>query len=283
MVVSRMTKAIRAGKVLVDWSQNNAAKTTIAPYSLRGKAFPTVAAPRTWAELAAPDLRQLDYREVVGRDAGGLDPMNVRMVNELTLPRAVGELSSRAIKSVAARKPSATAPKLTVARTPDGAGTSGRGPVVSATAVADWSPMLASPGDLKLLTTTAVWRIENKWDGMRIIAAIDHGTMLLRTRTGRDITAGYPELAELPRLLGDRQAVLDGEIVAMDKTGRTDFGRLQQRIGLTRAADIDRIRRTIPVAVLIFDILALDGVSLLAKTLDDRRRVLESLNIAGTF
>lgn len=137
--------------------------------------------------------------------------------------------------------------------------------------------------NLKLLTTAAVWRIENKWDGMRIIAALDHGAMVLRTRTGRNVTSGYPELAELPRLLGDRQAVLDGEIVAMDKTGRTDFGRLQQRIGLTRAADIDRIRRTIPVAALIFDILALDGVSLLAHTLDDRRRILESLDIAGTF
>ena len=54
LVVSRMSKTLRAGKVLVDWSQNNRSKTTIAPYSLRGREHPTVAAPRTWQELAEP-------------------------------------------------------------------------------------------------------------------------------------------------------------------------------------------------------------------------------------
>ncbi|MGH3795624.1 MAG: non-homologous end-joining DNA ligase [Pseudonocardiaceae bacterium] len=51
-VVSRMTKAARRGKVLVDWSQNNPAKTTVAPYSLRGQQHPTVSTPVTWAEIA---------------------------------------------------------------------------------------------------------------------------------------------------------------------------------------------------------------------------------------
>ncbi len=51
LVTSTMTKSVRAGKVFVDWSQNNGAKTTIAPYSLRGREHPTVAAPRTWDEL----------------------------------------------------------------------------------------------------------------------------------------------------------------------------------------------------------------------------------------
>ncbi len=71
LVVSRMTKALRPGKVLLDWSQNNGAKTTIAPYSLRGRDHPTVAAPRTWAELEAVaggvELHQLDHTEVVER------------------------------------------------------------------------------------------------------------------------------------------------------------------------------------------------------------------------
>ncbi len=67
LVVSSMSRALRTGKVFVDWSQNNAAKTTIAPYSLRGRLRPFVAAPRTWAELDSPDLRQLDYREVLER------------------------------------------------------------------------------------------------------------------------------------------------------------------------------------------------------------------------
>ena len=67
LVVSSMSRALRTGKVFVDWSQNNAAKTTIAPYSLRGRLLPFVAAPRSWAELDSPDLRQLDYREVLER------------------------------------------------------------------------------------------------------------------------------------------------------------------------------------------------------------------------
>jgi bifunctional non-homologous end joining protein LigD len=69
LVVSDMKKTLRDGKVLVDWSQNNGKKTTITPYSLRGKSHPMVAAPRTWKELDSPDLAQLDYRDVIKRVA----------------------------------------------------------------------------------------------------------------------------------------------------------------------------------------------------------------------
>ncbi|WP_159794288.1 ATP-dependent DNA ligase [Puerhibacterium puerhi] len=67
LVVSDMKKSLRQGRVLVDWSQNNGNKTTIAPYSLRGRDHPTVAAPRTWEELDDPDLRHLTYPEVLER------------------------------------------------------------------------------------------------------------------------------------------------------------------------------------------------------------------------
>ena len=78
LVVWRMTKSLRPGKVLLDWSQNTAAKTTIAPYSLRGKEAPLVAAPRTWAEVERgaeqpATLRQLDLDDVVARLAGDGD------------------------------------------------------------------------------------------------------------------------------------------------------------------------------------------------------------------
>ncbi|MET1053055.1 MAG: ATP-dependent DNA ligase [Mycetocola sp.] len=69
LVVSDMKKTLRTGKVLVDWSQNNQAKTTIAPYSLRGRLQPMVAAPRTWQELDSPSLQQLDFEEVLERVA----------------------------------------------------------------------------------------------------------------------------------------------------------------------------------------------------------------------
>ena len=74
LAVSDMKKTLRAGKVLVDWSQNNAAKTTIVPYSLRGRLRPTVAAPRTWRELSSPSLHHLDFQEVMKRVAAGKDP-----------------------------------------------------------------------------------------------------------------------------------------------------------------------------------------------------------------
>jgi bifunctional non-homologous end joining protein LigD len=74
LVVSDMKKTLRAGKVLLDWSQNNGNKTTIVPYSLRGRARPTVAAPRTWRELLAPGLRQLEMDEVLERVAAKGDP-----------------------------------------------------------------------------------------------------------------------------------------------------------------------------------------------------------------
>ena len=67
LVTSTMTKSVRTGKVFLDWSQNNASKTTIAPYSLRGREHPTVAAPRTWDEIADPKLRHLPFDEVLER------------------------------------------------------------------------------------------------------------------------------------------------------------------------------------------------------------------------
>jgi bifunctional non-homologous end joining protein LigD len=70
LVLAVMTRAARPGKVLLDWSQNHAAKTTICPYSLRGRTHPDVAAPRTWAEIEDVDnLRQLSFSQVLERIA----------------------------------------------------------------------------------------------------------------------------------------------------------------------------------------------------------------------
>ncbi|MFL4476033.1 ATP-dependent DNA ligase [Paeniglutamicibacter sp. MACA_103] len=76
LVVSDMKKSLREGKVLLDWSQNSAAKTTICPYSLRGRSHPTVAAPRTWEEIGGPKLAQLDFHEVLGRVHDAMDPIS---------------------------------------------------------------------------------------------------------------------------------------------------------------------------------------------------------------
>ena len=75
LAVSNMRKELRQGKVLIDWSQNSAAKTTVCPYSLRGRPRPTVAAPRTWKELGETGLAHLSFRQVLDRLADGNDPM----------------------------------------------------------------------------------------------------------------------------------------------------------------------------------------------------------------
>lgn len=75
LVVADMKRSLRENKVLLDWSQNNAAKTTICPYSLRGRTRPTVAAPRTWEEIETPGLEHLDFHEVLDRLADGIEPL----------------------------------------------------------------------------------------------------------------------------------------------------------------------------------------------------------------
>jgi len=145
----------------------------------------------------------------------------------------------------------------------------------------DLTPMLATPGTIEQLVGDD-WRFEGKWDGIRALAAVGNGTMRLTSRTGRDITVGYPELTELLELTAGHSVVLDGEIVALDDDGRTDFGLLQQRMGLTRKADVDRVRDRVPVRYYVFDILWLDGVSLLRRGYDVRRRLLAALGPEGS-
>lgn len=71
LVVSRMARSLRPGKVLVDWSQNNGSKTTIAPYSPRGTSLPHVAAPVTWDEVEDGELTQLTMSDVLAREGLG--------------------------------------------------------------------------------------------------------------------------------------------------------------------------------------------------------------------
>lgn len=93
-VTATMTKSLRTGKVFLDWSQNSSAKTTIAPYSLRGREHPTVAAPRTWDEIDDPKLRHLQFDEVLERVAemgdllAGLDE-HVAVEDRLTTYRSM--------------------------------------------------------------------------------------------------------------------------------------------------------------------------------------------------
>jgi bifunctional non-homologous end joining protein LigD len=141
-------------------------------------------------------------------------------------------------------------------------------------------PMLAVPAGIRP-EPDEDWAQEFKWDGVRAILYVDGGRPRVRSRSDRDVTASYPELRALAEAQGARQIVLDGEIVAMDAAGRPSFGRLQERMHITKAAQVRRLMQTVPATYLIFDVLHLDGRSTLELPYAQRRALLESLELAG--
>lgn len=139
--------------------------------------------------------------------------------------------------------------------------------------------MLATPGELP---TGPQWWSEIKWDGVRAIVEVDgHGGRRVWTRNGIDRTAAWPELAELADRLGPTSAVLDGELVVFDDDGRPDFGLIQHRMHTDDEREARRLAERLPVVLVVFDLLRLDGRSLLELPLRERRRFLDALDIAG--
>jgi len=375
LVTSTMTKSLRAGKVFLDWSQNSGSKTTIAPYSLRGREHPTVAAPRRWEELDDPALGQLRYDEVlarVARDGDLLEALDGSAVAPLGRDRlakyrgmrdasktpepvpkakpATGQDNTFVIQEHHARRlhydfrlerdgvlvswavpknlPETTSANHLAVHTEDhpleyatfegsipkgeyGAGKviiwdsgtydtekfndstekgevivtlhgsriSGRYALIQTNGdqwlahrmkdqnVFDFNeiaPMLATHGSVAALKA-GQWAFEGKWDGYRLLAEADHGELRLRSRSGRDLTDEYPQLHSLAGDLADHHAVLDGEAVALDKSGVPSFNEMQNRSRASR------------VEYWAFDLLYLDGRSLLRAKYQDRRKLLETL------
>ena len=381
LVTATMTRSLRAGKVFLDWSQNNAAKTTIAPYSLRGRQTPTVAAPRTWAEVDSAELRQLEFEEVLTRVAehgdllAGLDEQVVdalatyrsmrdarktpepvpdvsptpvagnrfviqehrarRLHYDFRLERD-GVLVSWAVPKNLPEDPSVnhlavhtedhpleyatfegaipqgeygagtvavwdsgtyTAEKFRMSSDPegkggevivdlDGARISGRYALIQtkgdqwlAHRMKEQGDAAASPAgesrldecDAMLATlgsvdrmTSAQWAFEGKFDGYRMLVEVNHQTLRLKTRNGRDVTREYPQLQPLAALFPGHHVILDGEAVALDSHGVPNFTEMQNRARSER------------IEFWAFDILYLDGQSLLRAKYRDRRRLLET-------
>lgn len=400
LVISTMRKSERRGKVLLDWSQNNANKTTVAPYSLRGRLRPTVAFPRTWSELDSPDLHQVDYHEateilarredaaaaLLGRDdeTGGPDRLeryrsmrDAGATPEPVPPKAppASDGASFVIQKHAARRLhydfrlehdgvlvswavpkgvpgpgeknhlavhvedhpleyatfSGDIPKghygaghvdiwdhgtydvekwgddeiiVILHGAPDGG--LGGAPVKVALlrtalggqdenwlihrmsldgadhpdppAVArppSYRPMLAKLATASELRDLGDVAVEMKWDGMRALAYVWGGETHLVTRNGIDVSGSYPELAHLADLLDGHAAVLDGEIIAVDRHGHPDFGLLQQRMHVTAPAQVRQVAAEVPVRYVLFDLLWLDGTDFTGHTYTQRRAALE--------
>ena len=138
------------------------------------------------------------------------------------------------------------------------------------------APMLATAGEPP---AGPGWAFEFKWDGVRAVTGVAGTAVRAQSRLGNEITAGYPELADLVELLDGRRVLLDGELVALDATGRPDFGTLQNRMHV-REPPPDLVAQ-VPVTYLLFDLLYLDGTPLVREPWDRRRELLEGLGIAG--
>jgi bifunctional non-homologous end joining protein LigD len=141
-------------------------------------------------------------------------------------------------------------------------------------------PMMAQPASA-LPRDPKNWSFEVKWDGVRAIAYVKPGRLRLESRNLNDITDAYPEVRGLVGALGMHEAVLDGEIVAFDDSGRPSFERLQRRMHVTSPSAIRRYQSSMPVVYAIFDLLYLDGRSLMELPYRERRARLESLELKG--
>jgi bifunctional non-homologous end joining protein LigD len=251
LIVSAMAKERRASKVFIDWGQNADFKTTIGVYSLRAKNdVPYVSAPVTWEELESLHKRN--------------DEDSLRFTPEALLKRVeeIGDLFAPLLtlrQHLPTEKELASASKVTAL-----AAKPGKTQKARTAAVARFvEPML-------LLRTEELpegpnWCYELKLDGYRAIAIKTGGEVFLRSRNDNDFNSRYPAVAEALFALPD-ETVIDGEVVAMDSSGRPSFNALQN-LSSSRA----------PIFYFVFDVLVLAGRDVTSEPLSERREVLQDL------
>lgn len=140
------------------------------------------------------------------------------------------------------------------------------------------SPMLATL--VQEAFDDDAWMFEPKWDGVRALAMCSDTTMLV-SRNRKDMTGAYPELHGLHDRLVALDAIVDGEIVAFEE-GRPSFEKLQSRINLQNEHEINRATKSIPVSYIAFDLIYLDGKSLVHEPVENRKQLLEKIVVPST-
>ncbi len=134
------------------------------------------------------------------------------------------------------------------------------------------APMLATTVDAPF--DDPAWAFELKWDGYRALVRIDeHGAVTIGSRSGNDFTKKFPELGALADAFSERPVVVDGEIVVLDREGKSSFGALQERV--------DRFGRSAPgnasVTFVVFDAIYGNGRDLREEPLERRKAILASM------
>lgn len=142
----------------------------------------------------------------------------------------------------------------------------------------------AMPANIEPMLATLVsqppdgsdWLYEIKWDGVRALCRIHNGKLEIHSRRGNRCERQYPELADLPSEVHSKSVWLDGEICVLDEHGRARFELIQPRIGANSKA-VPQLTETNPATLFLFDVLYADGFDLRGVTLEDRKRVLQTL------
>jgi bifunctional non-homologous end joining protein LigD len=143
-------------------------------------------------------------------------------------------------------------------------------------------PMLATSDEKPF--DSPDWLFEIKWDGYRAIAFIEDGKVRLVSRNQNDLTAQFSELRDLAIFLKAKSAILDGEIVALDESGRSSFSLIQQRTGIRKGGRRIAGRPDLPTLYYAFDLIYLDGFDLHRVTLEERKRALAGIvSTSGTL
>ena len=142
------------------------------------------------------------------------------------------------------------------------------------------APMLATLSP-SLPANADDFAFEYKWDGVRALLRWDGRQLSVASRNLLDITPRYPEIWPVADVFGSRDVILDGEVIALDDAERPSFSRLQQRMHVRDAAAVRRLMKTVPVFYVVFDVLWLDGQSLVDRPWIERRDRLEELELAG--
>jgi bifunctional non-homologous end joining protein LigD len=136
-------------------------------------------------------------------------------------------------------------------------------------------PMLATAAEKPL--DSPDWLFEIKWDGYRAVSFIENGRVRLVSRNQNDLTAQFPELRELPQFIKAENAVLDGEIAALDEQGRSSFSLMQQRTGIRSHGRRVAGQSGLPIAYYVFDLIYVNGYDLRRVSLEDRKQVLAQI------
>jgi len=142
-------------------------------------------------------------------------------------------------------------------------------------------PMLATLVDDPF--SSPEWIFETKWDGFRAVCFIQNGGARFVSRNQLDMTHQYPELVDVGKQVDAKEAILDGEIVALDREGMPRFQLLQPRVGRKKKSDIEALLGKAKIVYFAFDLLYVDGYDLMSCPVVERKATLERILRPASF